>query len=68
MQINAQVRAREVYPEQLGLAVKVLRSSSVDHAPAAIGAKIGLARLREATRDELEKLVEAARDEIAKGV
>jgi DNA-binding IclR family transcriptional regulator len=56
------------YPEQLGLAIAVLRSGSVQDPAAAISVKIGLARLREATRDELEKLIEAAREAIAKGI
>jgi predicted transport protein len=56
------------YPEQLSLAIAVLRSGSLQDPAAAIGAKIGLSRLREATRDELEKLVAAARETTVKGL
>jgi very-short-patch-repair endonuclease len=68
--VNGDVRAWSdvPYPEQLSLAIAVLRSGSLQDPAAAIGARIGLTRLREATRDELEKLVAAAREAIAKGL
>ncbi len=53
------------YPEKLGLAIAVLRGRRVTDPTAAIAANIGLTRLRQTTRDELETLVSAARKSIA---
>jgi hypothetical protein len=49
----------------LGLAVEVLKSQRSEDPAAEISAKIGYARLKEATREELEALVAAARKFIA---
>lgn len=50
------------YPEKLGLAVDIIKSPRVHDPAAEMAARIGLARLRQATREELEALLIAARE------
>jgi 2-methylcitrate dehydratase PrpD len=51
------------YPEKLGLAHSFLNHSPYEHVTVqAMAAKIGLGRLRQQTREELETLLKAARE------
>jgi transcription elongation GreA/GreB family factor len=62
MTVNGQTRVwSEVpYPEKLGLAVDTLRLRSSEDPITAMASKIGLTRLRESTRTELQTLLVAA--------
>lgn len=50
------------YPEKLGLAQSFLNRSSYSDVAAAMASKIGLGRLRQTTREELEALLKAAQE------
>ena len=51
------------YPEKLGLARSILDRSPYEHvAVQAMAARIGLGRLRQKTRDELEALLKVVRE------
>ena len=54
------------YPEKLGLAIEIAQRGHSQDPAAAMAARIGLSRLRQVTRDELEALVVAARKVIAR--
>jgi very-short-patch-repair endonuclease len=62
MQIQGEVRAWQdvPYPEKLGLAVSVLQEAHEDPV-SRVAAQIGLGRLRQATKAELEKLLQDAK-------
>jgi hypothetical protein len=66
--VNGQSRAwSEVpYPEKLGLAVDTLRRPSSDPVTS-MASKIGVARLRDPTRAELQSLLAAAHHHLKKG-
>lgn len=64
LKVNGQDRgwADVPYPEKLGLALDVMRRAKPDEdIPAACAARIGLGRLRAATRTELTDIAEAAK-------
>ena len=57
---------REVpYPEMLGLAVDIVTCSRTEDPAAEMASRIGLSRLKQATREELEILLLAARKHIS---
>jgi hypothetical protein len=49
------------HPEKLGIVMKVLRDGPTEDSAAEIASRIGLTRLKQATRDELEALLMEAR-------
>lgn len=66
MTINGQVRtwAEVPYPEKIGLATDTLRRNKSGDPVAVIAGKIGIARLRESTRTELQSLIVAAQNQL----
>lgn len=53
------------YPEKFGLAIDTISSPGVQDPAAEMATRIGLARLRQTTREELEALLNSAREHIS---